>query len=265
MTTETVTKNITYSDTLYIQNQISALKHITTSEALQVWLTELRDEYHLHNLSLLVLQPTSIQRANAALFTSQPHNTSDRLLPDINQSLIFRKVHAQQAPVYWTKSDLLCTQFKPHELHASSKPHTKHRGVSIPIYCQSFIWAIFSVQLDIHTPSAHLLELTPQFLLTTNNMLKCARRILCKSSNWYQKKQKISKRERECLHWVSEGKTSWEIALILGIKERTVNYHFTQLVGKLCARNRNHAMAKVLLNSLITPTCSEINEITSLP
>ncbi|MBX2881042.1 MAG: LuxR C-terminal-related transcriptional regulator, partial [Granulosicoccus sp.] len=35
----------------------------------------------------------------------------------------------------------------------------------------------------------------------------------------------LSAREAECLTWTAKGKTSWEIAVILGIAESTVSFH----------------------------------------
>ena len=50
--------------------------------------------------------------------------------------------------------------------------------------------------------------------------------------------------ETECLFWASEGKTSGEIACILGITERTVNYHLNQVTRKTGSMNRYQAIAK---------------------
>ncbi|WP_234920468.1 helix-turn-helix domain-containing protein, partial [Aeromonas veronii] len=46
-----------------------------------------------------------------------------------------------------------------------------------------------------------------------------------------------------CLFWASEGKTSGEIACILGITERTVNYHLNQVTRKTGSMNRYQAIA----------------------
>jgi DNA-binding CsgD family transcriptional regulator len=43
----------------------------------------------------------------------------------------------------------------------------------------------------------------------------------------------LSPRERECLHWVAEGKTAWEIGRILGITRRTAAFHLDNAKVKL--------------------------------
>ncbi|MBX3221873.1 MAG: LuxR family transcriptional regulator [Labilithrix sp.] len=64
---------------------------------------------------------------------------------------------------------------------------------------------------------------------------------------------KLSSRERECLRWAADGKTSWEISQIYRISERTVNFHFDNTVEKLKASNRQHAIAKAISMRILSP------------
>lgn len=52
----------------------------------------------------------------------------------------------------------------------------------------------------------------------------------------------LTRRELECLHWASIGKTSWEIGSILGITERTANFHIQNACSKLKVRGRQAAI-----------------------
>ncbi len=61
----------------------------------------------------------------------------------------------------------------------------------------------------------------------------------------------LSERERECLRWVSEGKTTDEVALILGVSSNTVTGYVTQAMQKLSASNRAMAMATAIRHGLI--------------
>ena len=54
----------------------------------------------------------------------------------------------------------------------------------------------------------------------------------------------LSSREKHCLQLASHGLTSPEIATRLGIVDRTVNFHFANILSKLAARNRHEAIAK---------------------
>ena len=54
----------------------------------------------------------------------------------------------------------------------------------------------------------------------------------------------LTKREGEVLEWLKQGKSSWEISMILNISERTINFHINNIMKKLNASNRIHAVAK---------------------
>jgi DNA-binding CsgD family transcriptional regulator len=62
----------------------------------------------------------------------------------------------------------------------------------------------------------------------------------------------LTAREREVIKWTSEGKSSWEIGVILGISERTVKYHVNNIKSKLNAVNRSHAVAKAFRFHIIS-------------
>lgn len=61
----------------------------------------------------------------------------------------------------------------------------------------------------------------------------------------------LSDREKEVLGWFKEGKSSWDVGMILGISERTVNFHAANVMRKLGATNRAQAVAVALGCGLI--------------
>ncbi len=61
----------------------------------------------------------------------------------------------------------------------------------------------------------------------------------------------LSDRERECLNWVSEGKTTDDVALILGVSGNTVNNYITHAIQKLSASNRAMAIATAIRSGII--------------
>jgi LuxR family transcriptional regulator len=62
---------------------------------------------------------------------------------------------------------------------------------------------------------------------------------------------KLSSREIEILRWTADGKTSSEIASILKISERTVNFHVTSITAKLNASNKISAAIKAAMLGLL--------------
>jgi len=61
----------------------------------------------------------------------------------------------------------------------------------------------------------------------------------------------LSPREVECLKLSSRGLTSPDIGVKLGISERTVNFHFGNILSKLDALNRHEAIAMAVRRGLI--------------
>ena len=62
---------------------------------------------------------------------------------------------------------------------------------------------------------------------------------------------RLSNREMEVLLWLKRGKSSWEIAVILNITERTVNFHVKNIMTKLNAVSRTQAVALAIEKGLI--------------
>lgn len=61
----------------------------------------------------------------------------------------------------------------------------------------------------------------------------------------------LKKNEINCLKWTSQGKTSWEIASIMGLSEHTVNHYLTSAAQKLDTSNRTHAVSKAIRLKII--------------
>jgi LuxR family quorum sensing-dependent transcriptional regulator len=62
----------------------------------------------------------------------------------------------------------------------------------------------------------------------------------------------LTPRERECLAWVASGKTQWEISVILGVSESTIEKHLMHARIKLGAATRAQAIAEAFRMKLIT-------------
>ncbi|WP_245281508.1 helix-turn-helix transcriptional regulator [Rhizobium sp. AAP43] len=73
----------------------------------------------------------------------------------------------------------------------------------------------------------------------------------------YSKSQKpdrefdLTERELECLYWIAEGKTSDEIATILGISRNTINNYITSVMRKTATKTRSEAIAYAVRNNLV--------------
>jgi LuxR family transcriptional regulator, quorum-sensing system regulator BjaR1 len=67
----------------------------------------------------------------------------------------------------------------------------------------------------------------------------------------FKPQKQLSLREIECLKWVASGKTAYEISIITGISQRTVQQHMRNLMQKLNATNGTQAVAQALRSRII--------------
>ncbi len=61
----------------------------------------------------------------------------------------------------------------------------------------------------------------------------------------------LSERERTILRWTADGKTSSEIALILGLTKRTINFHVAKATMKLNSTNKTQAALKAAVLGML--------------
>jgi DNA-binding response OmpR family regulator len=69
----------------------------------------------------------------------------------------------------------------------------------------------------------------------------------------WQESLGLSEREKEVLTWSARGKTSDEMATILGLSKRTVDFYADSAREKLNVSTRSQAVAKAISGNLIKP------------
>jgi LuxR family transcriptional regulator, quorum-sensing system regulator CviR len=84
--------------------------------------------------------------------------------------------------------------------------------------------------------------IVPYLSIALQNIISCRTKAGLKVLSWS---------ELEILKWLKEGKSSWEISIILNRSERSVNFHINNLLNKLNAANRAHAVAIGLAKKII--------------
>ena len=123
-------------------------------------------------------------------------------------------------------------------------------GVSFPLRGARGEYGILSfVTKDIGT--AGLMEASPWLRLAADVIFESAIRVASFGSPG---NLALTRREKECLAWASEGKTTAEIAAILGITPRTVTYYIQQVLGKTHSTNRDQAIAKAMAGGVLLPS-----------
>lgn len=62
---------------------------------------------------------------------------------------------------------------------------------------------------------------------------------------------RLSLRETEVLKWIKEGKSSWEISVILSCSKRVIDFHVANIKTKLGAVTRAQCVAKSIENGIV--------------
>jgi DNA-binding CsgD family transcriptional regulator len=65
------------------------------------------------------------------------------------------------------------------------------------------------------------------------------------------KRIRLTPRELEILKWLSDGKSNWDISVILKRSQRVIKWHAQNFMEKLDAQNRTHAVAIALRRGLL--------------
>jgi DNA-binding CsgD family transcriptional regulator len=122
-------------------------------------------------------------------------------------------------------------------------------GLSVPLHGP---WGrvgvlSFASQFDDAEPSPkinHLNLLASQFHVAfeeLNDSLRARRTV------------QLSAREADCLRWTAEGKSAWDVGMILGISENTANFHVKNAMKKLNTSSRTVAVLKAIRLNLLDP------------
>ncbi|MCU7806739.1 MAG: LuxR family transcriptional regulator [Candidatus Thiodiazotropha sp. (ex Semelilucina semeliformis)] len=140
------------------------------------------------------------------------------------------------------------------QLMNESKEFGFNSGISFPVHTPRGETAMLSFSTS-ETPQiaqSHMLEAEPHLLMLAYHIHDASMRIF-RNSATIEPAITLTPREKECLLWAAEGKTSDETALILHISESTVRFHLSNAANKLNVRTRRHAIARAISLGLIAP------------
>lgn len=116
-------------------------------------------------------------------------------------------------------------------------------GIKNPAACAGSLFSFGGPSIEYHPRTDIILQqIAPHF---HHSLVRIGQR------NEADTLAPLSGKEIEVLNWVKYGKSSWDISRILGISDKTVNYHLGNIMKKLDTSNRTHAVAVAIRNGLI--------------
>lgn len=126
-------------------------------------------------------------------------------------------------------------------------------GISAPCRVRGLDWGFLSVSTDRTHEIRELIRPVAELSYFVSCMEVALEKTLESAAGTLLPRESLSLREREVLGWCTTGKTSWEIGVILGITERTVNFHVYQAADKLGTRGRQSTVARAVALGLVQP------------
>ena len=153
-------------------------------------------------------------------------------------------VNSNIDPHYWSESE----NFYKHRpdvqrvLNEARSEFQIHAGYSVPIHGLKSIAGLVLVAAT--EPDWSLSPTEESALHIISIYAYEAMRKLKRQKDDSGDGPKLSPREVECIKWISEGKTSWEIGSILGISEITVSDYIKSAARKMGTSTRAHLVAR---------------------
>lgn len=229
------------------------LKDVSSEDQLRSELEKIIAKLNIQYYLFCLFHPTSFQRDSFTLIDNYPkswmqfyqesnlseldplvHHCRSNILPLVWQDIYSRKDTSMQGINVLKEAALIGL----------------NDGISLPIHGVGGENGVFSISDSVPFSCKRVLELTCIMQNIAPLIHETVRRL---RSAQEQDISALTKREIECLTWASAGKTAWEISKILGISERTANFHLINTTQKVKAVNRQHAIAKALMQGIILP------------
>jgi len=161
-------------------------------------------------------------------------------------------------PISWDQLKLLENENEQvRQFMGEAREFGLNSGVSFPIHSAQGEFAMLNLATSKNHAQAKslILEAMPYASLFSAYLHEAVRRVL-EHQVVSLSRVHLTDREKQCLLWSAEGKTTWETSHILGVSERTVVFHLQNAVDKLNTVSRQQAVARAVSLGLITPQLS---------
>ncbi len=201
-----------------------------------------------HFMIATVPQQDAENLASHSLVTNLPSDLLTRFdtLGLVHSSLVLRRLRETTTPFQMRNDPALIEKGGACEFEQALVEANLLQGNFFPVHdvsgSRAFV-ALMGPVLDV--PPAAVMELQMVAIHVFNRLVDI-------SALWKTATSKLSEREIQCLTWTAAGKTSSEIAGILGLSEHTVNHYLNHVTKKLDAVNRTQAVVKALKRGLIS-------------
>jgi LuxR family quorum sensing-dependent transcriptional regulator len=231
-------------------DSVERLRKCTSIEEVtaELWHVSSSFGYESFCISELPLPSQSLQEC--ILLCGWPEGWLDRYVAAdyVNFDPVARKLRQATMPFFWSEARYDKEDVNASRIMNEARDFGLAEGLAVPIYSLQGTQATVTFgaprfDLSEHSRAAlHLIAIYAH---------GCIGSIRNDPDRHRGSGPRLSPREIECLKWIADGKTTWEISVILSLSERTVREYVDSASKKLGATNRPHAVAAALRRAVI--------------
>lgn len=195
--------------------------------------------YGWTNLTIIDATKLFSRLGPAILYTSWPRHVLegfDAALPLVQQPA-YKRAQASDKPFLTSEARRVMGQGDDGGWSSLPGSEDHQEALVVPVHVDGqFVWAagFAGADPDVSQPAQSVLS------AAAHEGYRRLRELLDANSP----NSPLSRREAECLRWVADGKTDFEVGKILSISPRTVRFHIRNAKAKLGVATRIQAVAK---------------------
>lgn len=160
----------------------------------------------------------------------------------------------RSSPLAWSQELFAGAPTPQQSMFEEARAHGLRAGLTLPIHGPKQEWGMLSFGSD-RAPNddfwRHVDAALPNLMLLRDLVADTSQRHL--KAHAQPLIPQLTPRERECLMWTAQGKSTWEISHILNCSEAVVNFHVKNIRAKFGVNSRRAAAVIATQLGLIDP------------
>lgn len=196
----------------------------------------------------------SVQEANAQITSignfPNDYQQSAKDLGDTLRDPVFTRLMSSTAPVIYDQATYVDAGVG--ELWEAQSAYGYKTGIAVRMLVPGSKHFMLGVDREDRLPQSgvELMRVVAGVQLLAAHALAAADRLMSSKFNSGDM-PKLTKREVDVLSWTSQGKTAWEVSVILNMSEKTVNFHLGNAMRKLGVSSKHQAVLKCVAAGIL--------------
>jgi len=172
-------------------------------------------------------------------------------LGETRRDPVMSRLMADSVPIVYDQQTYVAAGVA--ELWDTQARHGYKTGIAVKLHLPGNKHFLLGVDREDALPKvgADLMHLVAGVQLLAAHALTAADRLMSPRVN-ASDMPKLTKRELDVLSWTSQGKTAWEVSVILNMSEKTVNFHLGNAMRKLNVTSKHQAVLKCVAAGILS-------------